>query len=150
MDINNADEGYTLYEHYCNYYFEGLEEDEGDVKEFKLALPYIITIDVDSGAVLGIRRNWKPDDEKKRKKFVSHTMGLYLALVSTILDLYIYLVIFSYLLLRLLDHLLMQVSLLTFRVALSLRVYVLLTIIHQFILVSLKTLKRLYKILTKQ
>lgn len=68
-------EGFTLYEHYCNYYFEGLEEDEGDVKEYKLALPYIITVDVDSEKVIGIRRNWDEGDKKFTKNVIFSHYG---------------------------------------------------------------------------
>jgi len=65
MDINlgGDTEGYTLYEHYCFKYVPGIKEDKGDVKKHQLALPFIITIDANSGAVVGVRRNWDSEDE---------------------------------------------------------------------------------------
>ncbi len=68
VGLDSDDGGFTLYEHYCHCYIEGLEEDEGDVKKYKLGLPYIITVDAESEKVVGIRRNWKPEDSKRRKK----------------------------------------------------------------------------------
>jgi hypothetical protein len=38
------------------------EEDDG------IALPYVVTIEKDSGTILAIRRNWDPDDDKKLKR----------------------------------------------------------------------------------
>ena len=66
---NDTDGGFTLYEHYCDYFIEGLKENKvGDYKKYRLASPYIITVDYDSGKVVGIRRNWKPEDKKRRRK----------------------------------------------------------------------------------
>jgi len=43
-------------------------EDEEDGKETGIALPYIVSIDKASSTVLAIRRNWRPEDEHKKKR----------------------------------------------------------------------------------
>lgn len=72
MDINlgGDTQGYTLYEHYCHKYVPGIKEDKGDVKKYELALPFIITIDANSGKVVGVRRNWDPDDETRQREVI--------------------------------------------------------------------------------
>lgn len=42
--------------------------EEGELQDSGIALPYVITLDEQSGVVLGIRRNWLPDDPLKRKR----------------------------------------------------------------------------------
>jgi hypothetical protein len=59
----SSDPQYTLLEHHC--YLEIESEDEED--EIVVALPYIVTIDMDSKTVLSIRRNWREDDARKEK-----------------------------------------------------------------------------------
>lgn len=68
IDLGSDNEGYTLYEHYCFKYMPGISEDKGDIKKYKLALPWIVTVDVNSRKVLGIRRNWKKDDQAYQNK----------------------------------------------------------------------------------
>ena len=58
------DAAFTLLEQHVYMYIEGLEDDEDD----EIARPYIITVDKESETVLGIRRNWKPDNTLYRKK----------------------------------------------------------------------------------
>ena len=53
----DSDAQYTLLEQHC--YLE-IEED--------FALPYIITVEEQSGSVLSIRRNYSPDDDTKQKR----------------------------------------------------------------------------------
>ncbi len=53
---NDSEEGYTLLEHYT---YLDIEE------EFK---PYIVTIDSFSGVLLGVRRNWRENDETYTRK----------------------------------------------------------------------------------
>tara|TARA_E500000318_G_scaffold14969_1_gene15398 strand:+ start:6354 stop:8666 length:2313 start_codon:yes stop_codon:yes gene_type:complete len=60
MTPSMADKMHTLLEVHANL---DLGEDENG-----MALPYIVTIDYDSTAVLSIRRNWKEDDTLKRKR----------------------------------------------------------------------------------
>ena len=59
---------YVLWECHCYLDIEGFEDldDEGEPTGIKL--PYIVTIDSDSGDVLAIRRNYKKDDVRKKKK----------------------------------------------------------------------------------
>lgn len=66
VSFNDNTTGYTLYEQHVTMYLDGVdnEDDEG----FEIAKPYVITVDSDSGEVLGIRRNWREKDVKKRKK----------------------------------------------------------------------------------
>src|SRR5690606_32947038 len=66
--VGEQEGGFTLYEQNVNLYIKGIEEDEGDVKKYKLGLPFIVTVDVESECVVGIRRNWKPDDSKRKRK----------------------------------------------------------------------------------
>ncbi len=71
VGLGDGDRVYTLYEQHTNLYIEGLD-DEDDTrdpdKKFKLASPYIITVDAHSRQVIGIRRNWKAEDKKRKKK----------------------------------------------------------------------------------
>jgi hypothetical protein len=43
-------------------------EDEEDGEPTGIALPYIVTIDKSNSIVLAIRRNWRPEDEHKKKR----------------------------------------------------------------------------------
>ena len=45
----------------------GFEDTDEKNKYKRIKLPYIVTIDEDSGQILGIRRNWREDDELKSK-----------------------------------------------------------------------------------
>jgi len=73
ISLNDDDEDvHTLYEHHIEIHIPELEErDKG--KDFELASPYIITVDKASQKILGIRRNWKPKDDEKRRKIVKFT-----------------------------------------------------------------------------
>jgi len=68
---------YVLYECHAYFKFDGLEETEAG------PLPYIVTIDSTSRRVLSIRRNWDPNDSRKRKlEWFTHyryvpSMGFY-------------------------------------------------------------------------
>ena len=64
-----ADSRYSLYEIHAELVIDGLEDDgEG------LAKPYVITIERGTGKVLGVRRNWNPEDplSLKRQHFVHY------------------------------------------------------------------------------
>lgn len=64
---DDYDGQYTLLEQHCYLEIESLKDDSN------LTLPYIVTVDKDSGAVLSIRRNYDPNDPKRRKKlFFTH------------------------------------------------------------------------------
>ena len=56
------DEVMTLLEQYC---YEEIDEDSEYDSKSGIALPYVITVEAETGAVLSIRRNWKDDDETK-------------------------------------------------------------------------------------
>ena len=43
-------------------------EDEEDGEATGIALPYIVTVDKANSTVLAIRRNWRPEDEHKKKR----------------------------------------------------------------------------------
>ena len=43
-------------------------EDEEDGEKTGIALPYIVTVDKANSMVLAIRRNWRPEDEHKKKR----------------------------------------------------------------------------------
>ena len=55
------DYSYSLLEQYLNIDLPGFEDEDG------LALPYTVTIDYDTQQVVGVYRNWKEDDEKRRR-----------------------------------------------------------------------------------
>lgn len=58
---------HTVWECNCDYDLPGFEDEAGGEKT-GIALPYIITVEKDSSAVLSIRRNWKEDDQLRKKR----------------------------------------------------------------------------------
>lgn len=62
-----SDPQYTLLEHHCYLEIEEENENEGEEDKITVALPYIVTVDLDSRTVLSIRRNWRESDERKEK-----------------------------------------------------------------------------------
>lgn len=66
ININEDEYGYTLYEQHVMICLpNGLDQKDPD---YKLASPYIVTVDAANGNVLGIRRNWRENDELRIKK----------------------------------------------------------------------------------
>ena len=63
------DNRYAIYEIHADLIIEGLDDSEDEI-----AKPYVVTIEKGSGEVLGIRRNWNPDDSLtlKRQHFVHY------------------------------------------------------------------------------
>ena len=63
---DSKDEVITLLEMHV---YESFEDEDAEV-----AIPYVVTIDYDNENVVSIRRNWKQDDEKKKRRdwFVSY------------------------------------------------------------------------------
>ncbi len=58
---------YEIYETHIEMVFD--EFDQVDEKgKHKVALPYVITIEKESGEILAIRRLWREDDPKRRKR----------------------------------------------------------------------------------
>ncbi len=72
IEIGVGDNGncYTLFEQYLNLYLEPLEkvDPNENAKGFKVASPYVVTVDANSGEILSIRRNWREGDSKRKKK----------------------------------------------------------------------------------
>jgi len=64
------DDVMTLLEMHVYHNFE----DEDDDDENAVAIPYVVTVDYDNENVVSIRRNWKEDDELKKRRdwFVSY------------------------------------------------------------------------------
>lgn len=64
----------TLLEMHVYEAFEGLDGIEDEDSENLVMLPYVITIDYDSEKIVAVRRNWREDDEKKKRRdwFVSY------------------------------------------------------------------------------
>ena len=69
----DSDKRHTLLEIHADVDLKGFE-DKKDGEETGIALPYVVTIDQDSGKVLSIRRNWFEDDPKmvRRQHFVHY------------------------------------------------------------------------------
>jgi hypothetical protein len=63
------DNRYAVYEIHADIVIEGVDDSEEEI-----AKPYVVTIERGSGEVLGIRRNWNPDDSfmLKRQHFVHY------------------------------------------------------------------------------
>jgi hypothetical protein len=64
---DDFDGAYTLLEQHCYLEIEGMEDDTN------LTLPYIVTVEYNTKAVLSIRRNYDEDDPMRHKKlFFTH------------------------------------------------------------------------------
>jgi hypothetical protein len=61
------DDVYTLLECHVNLDLEGFEDKDAEGELTEIKLPYIVTIEEGSTEVLSIRRNYSPDDPKKKK-----------------------------------------------------------------------------------
>jgi hypothetical protein len=63
------DNRYAVYEIHADIVIEGVDDSDEEI-----AKPYVVTIERGSGEVLGIRRNWDPDDSLmlKRQHFVHY------------------------------------------------------------------------------
>jgi hypothetical protein len=66
FDATN-DDRYKILEMNVDLDLEGYE-DEDDDGPTGIALPYIVTIDKGTSEILSIRRNWNPDDKKKKRR----------------------------------------------------------------------------------
>jgi hypothetical protein len=67
VNLTSGDSGvYTLLEQHCWLETGALAADDGT------ALPYVVTVDRDTGTVLAVRRGWRKDDplKKRRQMFV--------------------------------------------------------------------------------
>lgn len=69
IGISGNSDVYTLYEQHVECHIEGL--DPYDNKEgYKLSSPYVITVDAGTNKIVGVRRNWKKGDVKRKKKVI--------------------------------------------------------------------------------
>jgi hypothetical protein len=57
----------VLYEVHCNLELEGFEDVDEEGQMTGIKLPYIVTLDAGSNEVLSVRRNYREDDELKKK-----------------------------------------------------------------------------------
>jgi hypothetical protein len=69
-----SDDRYKVLEMHVNLDLPGFEHTDEDGEMTGIGLPYVVSIEKGSGAVLAIRRNWNPDDEthQKRQHFVHY------------------------------------------------------------------------------
>jgi hypothetical protein len=68
---NSLDKKYKIYECHTDYYIK----DDPLAPNFEISMPYIVSIDAESGKTLSIYRNSKQDDiaQKKREFFVNYS-----------------------------------------------------------------------------
>lgn len=64
----NSDDRHQLLEMHVELDIEGFEDLDKDGEPTGIALPYVVTIDRQSGLVLSIYRNWRQDDSLKLKR----------------------------------------------------------------------------------
>ena len=64
----NADDRHQLLEMHVELDIEGYEDKGDDGEPTGIALPYVVTIDRQSGLILSIYRNWRQDDPLKLKR----------------------------------------------------------------------------------
>ena len=67
VDRTGGDDEYTLLEVHGEFDLEGFEDKDENDEPTGLALPYIITICLDTNEVLSIRQNYDPTDPMRRK-----------------------------------------------------------------------------------
>jgi hypothetical protein len=63
-----SDDRYKLLEMHVDLDLPGYEDTDDEGNFTGIALPYVVTIEKGSQEVLSIRRNWRPEDEKKQKR----------------------------------------------------------------------------------
>jgi len=64
----STDDRYKILEMQVDLDLPGYEDADEDGEPTGVALPYIVTIEKGTQTVLAIRRNWRPEDEKKKKR----------------------------------------------------------------------------------
>ena len=67
VDRTGGDDEYTLLEVHGEFDLEGFEDKDENGEPTGLALPYIITVCLDTNEVLSIRQNYDPTDPMRRK-----------------------------------------------------------------------------------
>lgn len=68
IEPSSRPDSYRLYEIHTNLDLEGFEDRDEDGNPTGVKLPYIVTMNADTGDVLAIRRNYAQGDPKKRKQ----------------------------------------------------------------------------------
>jgi len=63
-----TDDRYKLLEMHVDLDLEGYEDTDEDGNFTGIALPYVVTMEKGSQEILSIRRNWRPEDERKQKR----------------------------------------------------------------------------------
>jgi hypothetical protein len=63
-----TDDRYKILEMHVDLDIEGYEDKDKDGKKTGIAIPYVVTIEKGSSAILSIRRNWDPVDPGKIKR----------------------------------------------------------------------------------
>ena len=64
----STDDRYKLLEMQVDLDLPGYEDKDEDGEPTGIALPYIVTVEKQTGEILAIRRNWRPEDETKQKR----------------------------------------------------------------------------------
>ena len=67
VEPSNIDYDCTLLECHVNLDLDGFEDTGEDGEPTGIKIPYVVTISEDSGQILSIRRNFKEDDDQKKK-----------------------------------------------------------------------------------
>ena len=67
LEPSNIDYDCTLIEFHADLDLEGFEEQDEEGEATGVKIPYVVTISQDNGQILSIRRNYREDDELKRK-----------------------------------------------------------------------------------
>ena len=62
------DDRYKLLEMHVDLDLPGFEDVDEDGEPTGIALPYVVTLERGTGAVLSIRRNWNPNDKTRQKR----------------------------------------------------------------------------------
>src|SRR5210317_2342284 len=71
---DSEDEVMTLLEVHAYQTFDGIDVAEEEDDDNMVALPYVITIDYDAEKIVSVRRNWREEDPKQKRRdwFVSY------------------------------------------------------------------------------
>jgi hypothetical protein len=67
FEPSNIDYNCTLLECHVDLDLDGYEDVDDDGEPTGIKIPYVVTLSLDNGQVLSIRRNYRADDEKKKK-----------------------------------------------------------------------------------
>jgi len=68
IEPSSKPDGYRLYEIHTNLDLEGFEDRDSDGEPTGIKLPYVVTMNADTGDILAIRRNYDEKDRKKLKQ----------------------------------------------------------------------------------